>query len=530
MSKFTELRRLSDATAKHFGVNETNDGWAYPSPHEHHRRWKNYDSSGTPKYLWKPAGAPAADLVYNLDAHAEAPMLYVCEGEPDVWAMHEAGEPAVSFLAGANTMPSEKALTALRDKMVEPYELRIVYDRDERGEQGARELRELVLQHGFQPKVLLIPVKAGNDISDLWQAESRQAEMFHMILASLEEWEPEQPGSFAVPVPEWLEAPVRPLEYVIEGVLAARSVVLLAGHWSSGKSWFMADAGIAVASGRALFGHFPIVTPGAVMLLDQDSQEDDQRRRYRNLLGGYSLNGTSAAAMRVAYHQGIDLMNEAWQEQIRAAIIYLDIKLLMFDSMIRFHHMKENSATEMAQIAGVLRSFANLGPCVLMAQHMGKPGREGVTGGHLVRGSTDIMAMVDACLGVSAGHATDDLMGQEYFVHYLKPPRFGPKPQPFIYVVHGPSEGPNTVTYKGEASEELSAQGRGVEAATEFLAGRGPTHRREIIMAIRRAVECSNRTADLCLDGMLADGLVTKLKRGVYQFAATAPEMPEGDE
>ena len=386
-----------------------------------------------------------------------------------------------------------------------------------------------MLQAGFQPKVLLIPVKAGNDVSDLWQAESRQAEMFRMVLESLEEWQPEEPGSFAVSIPEWLAAPVRPLEYVIDGLLAARSVVLLAGQWSSGKSWFMADAGISVASGRALFNHFRVVMPGAVMLLDQDSQEDDQRRRYRNLLGGYSLNGTSTAAMRVAYYQGIDVMNERWQEEIRAAILHFDIKLLMFDAMIRFHRLNENSASEMAQVAGVFRSFANLGPCVLVSQHMGKP-REGVSGEHRVRGSSGIMDMVDACLGVSPGHATDDLMGQEYFVRYLKPPRFGPKPQPFVYVVHGPSEGPNTVTYKGEASEELSGQERGVEVATEFLAGRGPVHRREIIMAIRRAVECSNRTADLCLDGMVADGLVMKLKRGVYQFSATAPEMAEGDE
>ena len=527
MSKFTDLRGLSDETAKHFAINETKDGWVYPSPHEHFRRWKNY--SGTPKYLWKPSGAPAADLVYNLEGHAEAPMLYLCEGEPDVWAMYEAGEPSVSFMAGAGTMPSEKALTDLAAVMVEPYEVRIIYDRDEVGEHGAQEIRGLLKEWGFQPKVLLLPVKAGNDVSDLWQAESRQAEAFHLILASLEEWQPAQPGSFAVSVPEWLEAPMPPLEYVVEGLLVARSVVLLAGQWASGKSWFMADAGISVATGRPLMSHFRVALPGAVMLLDQDSPEDDQRRRYRNLLTGYSLNGTETADMRVAYYQSIDVMSERWQEEIREAILHFDIKLLMFDAMIRFHHLNENSASEMAQVADVFRSFANLGPCVMVAQQMGKP-REGVLSEHRVRGSSGIMDMVDVCFGVSPGHATEDLLGQEYFVNYLKPPRFGPKPQPFIYTVHGPSEGPNTVRYKGEAREDQSAQEQGVVAATEYLAARGPTRRGDIIRAIRQASECGGRTADLCLDGMVADGLVVKLKRGVYQFAATAPEMLDDTE
>jgi len=48
-------RRISDETIDDFGISSDGKGWTYPVPGaDGLRRWKNHDSSGTPKYKWTP--------------------------------------------------------------------------------------------------------------------------------------------------------------------------------------------------------------------------------------------------------------------------------------------------------------------------------------------------------------------------------------------------------------------------------------------------------------------------------------------
>lgn len=528
MSRLADLRSLSDATAQHFGITEEPDGWEYPTPLKAYKRRKAYPGQPGPKYFWLPKGAPAADLVYNADSHDKAPMLYVAEGEPDCWTLHEAELPAVSFLAGAGTLPSETALMTLRQHMVEPYELRIVYDRDEWGEKGAQALHKLLTEHGFQPRVFLVPrMEGGKDISDLWLGEGAESEMFRLILDSLEEWLPPEPGGFASPLPDWLTKEVRPFEWVIEELFPARSVVLLAGHWSSGKSWLLAEAGISVATGRNFLGHFPSHGPSSALLLDQDSNEDDQRRRYANLLNGYSLNGSHTQGLRVAYYQAINIMDDRWHAEILAAIRHLDLKLIMIDALIRFHNANENSNTEMARVFERLREWANTGPCVAVCQHLGKP-KEGIAGGHLVRGAGTMLDAADFSLGITAGHITPDNMGTEYHVRTLKPPRWGPTLQPFIYVVYGPQEGPNTVRYQGPSTEEKAMSELAASAMITLLSTRGPSSRKDLVGAATRATGLKERWADGLIKELVGESRICKHpKRGVYYLAEMEPTMEE---
>lgn len=528
MTKLSEMCALSADTAETFGIVERDDGWEYPSPDDRYKRWKNYESDGQPKYLWKPKGAPGSDLVYGLSLHALPGMLYLVEGEKDVWTMTEAELPAVSFMAGAGTPPSTVALARLKMAMVEPFEIRICYDRDEPGDKGAVMLYALLKANGFKVRRFLIPEKLGDkaDVSTIWLDE-RDAEMFRLIVASLEEWEPERPPPFWTSNTDWMKEGATEIAYVVDGLLPARSVVLLTGHWSSGKSWLLADIGISLATNRPVLGHFQTLMPGASMLCDQDSQEDDQRRRYSNLMAGYSLNGASLAPMQMAFYRGIDIASDEWGERILAAIDELELKVLMFDALIRFHHVNENSPTDMSVVMERMRQFAQAGPCVIISHHLGKP-KEGVSGGHLIRGAGDIVAMADLAFGVTAGHATEDTLGQEFYVQYLKPPRFGPKPSPFVYVVHGPAEGPNTVRYKGEMELPEEASSEQAKAFLyQYLPACQPQRRNVLKSELMRALGCKPRLADKMIDELYADGVLVKPGRGLYSLAESGLELED---
>lgn len=90
-------RGLSDSTIGRFQIQPNKDGWVYPiEPTLQAKRWKAFDSNASPKYLWqpkKPDGVKFYDPTGKLTEFiAEADgVLWLAGGEPDVWALAEAG-------------------------------------------------------------------------------------------------------------------------------------------------------------------------------------------------------------------------------------------------------------------------------------------------------------------------------------------------------------------------------------------------------------------------------------------------------
>jgi len=105
-------RGLSDATLARAGIRPNGRGWLYPvAPGVTARRWKAYPNQGGPKYLWRPeqpATARFYDPVGDLAEHVAAAggVLLLAAGEPDTWALWEAGLfNASCTLAGEGTIP-----------------------------------------------------------------------------------------------------------------------------------------------------------------------------------------------------------------------------------------------------------------------------------------------------------------------------------------------------------------------------------------------------------------------------------------
>src|SRR5262249_12243188 len=71
-------------------------------------------------------------------------------------------------------------------------------------------------------------------------------------------------------VADLLALDVPPPEMLIEGMIPMRGASLTVGAAKSGKTVVMVQAGIAVASGNALFGFYRIHTPGPVLIVEQD--------------------------------------------------------------------------------------------------------------------------------------------------------------------------------------------------------------------------------------------------------------------
>jgi hypothetical protein len=131
-------RGLSENTITHFAITPRGEGWQYPiHPAIAAERWKAFDSSASPKYLWLP-NKPDNVRLYDCDGGLRDEvtiadgLLWLASGEADVWALWEGHirNATCLFDGEARKMPSwlVPELTQLGVR-----ELHLAPDRDQAG-------------------------------------------------------------------------------------------------------------------------------------------------------------------------------------------------------------------------------------------------------------------------------------------------------------------------------------------------------------------------------------------------------------
>ncbi len=93
--------------------------------------------------------------------------------------------------------------------------------------------------------------------------------------------------------------------------------------------------------------------------------------------------------------------------------------MIVFDSLVRFHEADENSAKQMAEVFGKLRSIAEVGATAFLIHHQGKSRTS------LYRGSSDILAGVDAAFEIREEKSKNaTILTLECFKHrFIEEPR-----------------------------------------------------------------------------------------------------------
>lgn len=168
-------RGISDATARYFMLQPYGAGWLYPvSPDSAAKRWKAYPGRTGAKYRWHGTHGTPADLRFydprgDLAQHIQAQRgaLILCEGEPDVWALFEAGiRNATATMRGAGAVPEWLAaeLQALAVDHVYLWP-----DLDDAGARWAARVRAALADSGIAVDVRALPADlgAGADIGRL---------------------------------------------------------------------------------------------------------------------------------------------------------------------------------------------------------------------------------------------------------------------------------------------------------------------------------------------------------------------------
>lgn len=209
-------------------------------------------------------------------------------------------------------------------------------------------------------------------------------------------WEP-----MAVDMSRLLEDEVPPIPWLVDGWLGQGDLATLAGEWATGKSIVAMDLAISVAAGLSWMGRIPVVTPGPVLYLDEENNPHNAHRRLARMVRGRDIDPVLARELPIRYlsRNRIHLEDRRSKDMVRREIDRSKAKLVVLDSLIRFHRRNENKSDEMAAFYAdaVAPLIAEFGVAILTLDHMRKPGEndKGADTAHRLRGSGDKAGVVD---------------------------------------------------------------------------------------------------------------------------------------
>lgn len=346
---------------------------------------------------WHPKSLPAPRPLYGLDLLADrpaAPVLLV-EGEK---ACDAARILAPNFVV--LTWPhGAKGINAVDWSPLFGHPIIVLWpDADEAGIKAMSDISKILL-----PSCPSIKVLSPVDKPKGWDAADAIAECF--TTESLYEWigeTKEQVPSFsfvAESVSELLSKPEPSIEWLINSVWVDKSRGLIAGNPGVGKTWLALNMLISVASGLPCLGKYP-VRKSPVLLCEEESSILNLSRRAHVLARGAGLKDSDLSNF---YHLTRQFIKIPTHERELIAFMKLrGIKLVVFDSLRRFHGVDENSSEKMQPI---LDSFARINietsASVVLIHHLSKQqdkSKKGVF--ERLRGTSDLWAWRDSLLGL----------------------------------------------------------------------------------------------------------------------------------
>ena len=176
-----------------------------------------------------------------------------------------------------------------------------------------------------------------------------------------------------------------PLDFVLPGYLAG-TVGCLAAAGSTGKTFWALEAAMGVCSGEAdaLLLKLGISTHGKAVILNAEDPAIILHHRLHNI-GKYlapTARAEVAANLTVSavVGHGPNLMDKRWQEAVLR--VAEGARLVVLDTLTRWHRSDENDNGAMSEILGILEGIAEkTGAAMLFLHHvskgMAKDGRQG---------------------------------------------------------------------------------------------------------------------------------------------------------
>lgn len=213
-------------------------------------------------------------------------------------------------------------------------------------------------------------------------------------------------------IPLIAQVETEPTKWLIEGLIAERSVNLLIAPPGGFKTWFGLSLGQAVSHGIEFLERATRRTKVVILDFENPLSVIRERQEILQLHEGKHL--------RIWGHWLKDHPPLDGDRRL-LKLARRNHPLIIIDPLIRFHSANEDKADQMATVMAGFRALTNAGATVLLLHHPAK------TAGSKYRGSSDILAGVDAAFELV--EEKNDTLKLECFKHrYIEEPRLHIRP------------------------------------------------------------------------------------------------------
>ena len=205
----------------------------------------------------------------------------------------------------------------------------------------------------------------------------------------------------AKPLSELLKEKYPEQKWLVDNIIPDSGLVLLSAAPASFKTWVALELSLCVADGRPLFSTFNTSGCG-VLIADEESGSRMLQDRFIKLGAKATIDeaGECLGEEKPIYYLSRvgRYIDEDYIKELISECVKHDIKLVIFDSLVRFHNARENDASEMAKTLNLFKVLNDNGIATLLLHHNRK-GNGAI--GEMVRGSSDILASCDIHLSIN---------------------------------------------------------------------------------------------------------------------------------
>jgi archaellum biogenesis ATPase FlaH len=178
-------------------------------------------------------------------------------------------------------------------------------------------------------------------------------------------------------------------KWVVDKLVPHEGITIISGAPASFKTWLLICMAIDVASGGILLGQFQCQQAN-VLIIDEENHLRYLQDRIKLLGANKDL------PIHFLSQKGFLVTKQPLVDKVLTVCEEKNISVIFIDSLVRVNDAEENDASQMSEVFRCIRQLCQNGKTVILTHHERKEGIMKSSSANRLRGSSDILAAVDA--------------------------------------------------------------------------------------------------------------------------------------
>ncbi len=184
--------------------------------------------------------------------------------------------------------------------------------------------------------------------------------------------------------------------WLIDRLLIARGITLVAGLPKVHKSWLLSDMTVSVASGGASLGLYQTHSCGNVLMIQGEDSEQIIGERLNSICKGRKVDPSTLGRITVLTDPTFRIDNEEHFAALEEQVQRMKPKLVTIDPLARLIDCPDTSRPAMKRVLSKLRAFQTKHDlCLIICTHLSKNSKGDLSS---IAGSGDLRSCYDQAI------------------------------------------------------------------------------------------------------------------------------------